>query len=474
MATSALQEETADQQEQFDYPVAVEDAGPAAKKVRVTVPRSRIDAYREEALGGITAGAALPGFRKGKAPRHVIERRFGKALKDQVQQDLLRESYQQALEKSELNPVGEPEFEDSAGVKLPDEGDFTYSFTIEVQPEVSLPSMEGLTIRKPKVTINDDHVQQALANLREQQGSLVPVEDRGVQEKDYLIADVNVKLGDETIAHQHDAQLIARPGRIAGVEIEDFGDRIAGMKVDEQRSFEVQVPENHSNARLAGKSVTIDLKLKDIKALELAEIDEPFLESLGFASQQELLDALREQMVERVEADIQGAMRRQVQEFLAGNTTVDLPRRLSERQIERVVNRRAVNLLMRGLPREQVQANIEQVRQGAEQEARRELTLFFILNRVAEDRKIEVTEGEVNGRVAMLALDQGERPEALRQRMERDGSLANLFIQLREQKALDALINDARVEEFEPTAEEEKQTIEAATTGEGEETEDVT
>jgi trigger factor len=166
--------------------------------------------------------------------------------------------------------------------------------------------------------------------------------------------------------------------------------------------------------------------------------------------------------------------RRQVQEFLAGNTTVDLPRRLSERQIERVVNRRAVNLLMRGLPREQVQANIEQVRQGAEQEARRELTLFFILNKVAEDRKIEVTEGEVNGRVAMLALDQGERPETLRQRMERDGSLANLFIQLREQKALDALINDAKVEEFEPTAEEEKQTIEAATTGESEETEDVT
>ena len=477
MATSALQDETTgttEEQEQFDYPVEVEEAGPAAKRIRVTVPRERIDAYREEAMGGIRADASLPGFRKGKAPRHVIEKRFGKALKDQVQQDLLRESYQQAIEKSAIQAVGEPEFENAGDVKLPDEGDFKYSFTIEVNPDVELPSLEGLKIRKPKVTINDEHVQQALANLREQQGSLVPVEDRGAREKDYLIADVDVKSGEETIAHQHDAQLIARPGRIAGIELQDFADRVSGMKVDEERTFEVDVPASNSNEKIAGKTVQIRLKLKDIKTLALAEIDEPFLESLGFANQQELLDALREQMVERVDSDIQNAMRRQVQEYLSERTSVELPKRLAERQADQVANRRAVQLLMRGVSREQVQANMEQVKQGAAEEARRELTLFFVLSKVAADRNIEVTEGEINGRIAMLALDQGQRPEALRQRMEKDGSLANLFLQLREQKALDALIGEAQVEEFEPTAEEEKQTIQAAATGESGETEDVT
>ncbi len=474
MATTALEDKTQQEDTAYEYPVEIEESGPAARKVRVTIPRERIEAYAEEAMGGIRADAALPGFRRGKAPRHVIQKRFGKVLKDQVQQDLLRESYQQALERNELAPVGEPEFDDPDNMKLPDAGDFIYSFTVEVQPEVTLPSMEGLKVRKPKVTINDEHVQQALANLREQQGSLMPVEDRGVQEKDYLIADVDVKQGEETIAHQHDAQLISRPGRIAGIEVQDFVSRVEGMRPGEERTLEIEIPAGNPNEKIAGKTISIAIRLKDIKALALAEIDEAFLESLGFANQQELLDALREQMVERVDNDIRHAMRRQVQEYLIANTKLDLPRRLTERQTDRVVNRRTVNLLMRGMPREQVQANMEQIRQGAVAEGIRELTLAFVLSKVASERQIDVSDAEINGQVALLALDNNQRPEALRQRMESDGSLANLYVQLREQKALDALLAEATIEEFEPTPEEEAQTIESAASGESQATEDVT
>ena len=475
MSDAALQEETAQQDESFDYPVEVEEAGPATKKVRVTIPRQRIEAMSERTMKELRVGAAMPGFRRGKAPRHIIEKRFGKVLRDQVQQDLLRESYQQALERNELAPLGDPEFDDPDNLKLPDEGDFSYSFTVEVEPEVALPSLDGLTVRKPKITIQDEHVQQALQNLREQQGSLMPVEDRGVEEKDYLIADVDVKAGEEPVAHQHDAQLIARPGRIAGVEIQDFADRVKGMKTGESRMLEVPVPESHPNEAIRGKTVRIELKLKDIKALEPAQIDEPFLESLGFSNQDELLEALREQMVERVDADIRNAMRRQVQDYLAENTQVELPAKLQQRQADLVVNRRAMNLLMRGMPREQVEANIEQVRQGAADQAQRDLKLFFVLSRFARERGVEVTEGELNGQIAMMAIEQGQRPETLRGQLEKDGRLQNLYSQLVEQKTLDSLIESAKVEEFEPSAEEQAQTVEAAATGEGgDEAEDVT
>ena len=465
-----------DQEESFDYPVEVEDAGPATKKVKITVPRDRIATYTERTMGGIRADAALPGFRKGKAPRHLIERRSGKVLKDQVQQDLIRESYQQAMQRNNLTPLGDPEFDDPDSVKLPDEGDLVYSFTVEVQPDFSLPTLEGLTIRKPKIHIKDEHVQQALQNLREQQGSLMPVEDRGVEEKDYLIGDVHVRQGETEIAHQRDAQLIARPGRIAGIEIADFAARVKGMKPGEERSFAATAPAGHPDQRIAGQEVSIALKLKDVKALQLAEIDGPFLESLGFSNEQELLDALREQMVERVDADVQANMRRQVQDYLLNNTQIDLPKKLSERQAGRVINRRAVNLLMRGMPRQQVEANLERLSQGADEEAVRELKLFFILTRIADDRQVDVADEELNGQVAMMAINQGQRPESLRDRMEKDGTLANLYIQLREQKALDVLIEGAKVEEFEPSAEEQKQTVEAAATGEagGDEAEDVT
>ena len=462
MADAALEDATDQQDAPFDYPVEVEDAGPSAKKLRVTVPRDRIAKHSEETLADVRGGANLPGFRPGKAPKHLIEKRFGKAMRDQVQQELLRESYQHALTKHDLAVLGEPQFDDAENLKLPDEGDLTYSFTVELQPDVHLPTMDGLKVKKPKIEVGDEHVQQALQNLRQQQGNLMPVEDRGVQDGDYLIADVTLKSGDEQVAEQTDAQLVARAGRISGVEVADFGDQVKGMKAGDEKTIDVKVPENHPNTKIAGMDVQLSVKLKDVKALQLAEIDAPFLESLGFENEQELLDALREQMVERVNSDIQTAMRRQVQEYLINNTQLELPKRITAAQTDRVVNRRAMDLLMRGMPRGQVEGSLEQIKQGADAEAERELKLFFILGKLGEEHHVEVSDGEVNGQIAMAAMNQGQRPESLKQRMEQDGSLTNLYVQLREAKTLDKLLENAEIEEVEPTAEETKDAVAAA------------
>jgi len=122
---------------------------------------------------------------------------------------------------------------------------------------------------------------------------------------------------------------------------------------------------------------------------------------------------------------------------------------LSDRQADRVVSRRAVDLMMRGMPREQVEQNVEQLRGGAKEEAIRELKLFFVLARIAGEQNIDVSEGELNGQIAMLAAQRGERPEKMKQAMSKDGSLQNLYIQMREQKAIDKILETADVEEFE-------------------------
>ena len=478
MADSAVEEAIDQQEDVFDYPVEIEDAGPGSKKLRVTVPRDRITSHSDRTFGEVRGTASLPGFRPGKAPKHLVEKRFGKAMRDQVQQDLLRESYQHAVTKSDLNVLGEPVFDEPEGIKIPDAGDLVYSFTVELQPDVHLPTMGGLKVKKPKIDVKDEHVQQALSNLRQQQGNLMPVEDRGVEEGDYLIADVTLSAGEEQVADQADAQLVARAGRIAGVEVADFADRVKGMKIGDERTLDVKVPEEHPNPKIAGKDVAVALKLKDVKALQLAEIDGPFLESLGFADEQELLDALREQMVERVNNDVQTAMRRQVQEYLLTNTQMDLPPRLKAAQADRVVNRRAMDLMQRGMQRGQIEQNLEQLKQGAEAEAERELKLFFILGKLGEEHSVEVGDDEVNGQIALAAIQNGQRPESLRQRMEQDGSLANLYVQLREQKTLDELLKSADVEEVEPTAQETSEAVAAATGeasgGEDDESQDVT
>jgi trigger factor len=446
------------QEEEFQYAIKIEDAGPATKKVVVEIPAERIAKKLEEQYKELRAQAAIPGFRPGHAPQKLVEKRFGEEVKEQVRRALISESYGQAVEKNSLQVIGEPEFDNPDDIKaLPDSGGLSYSFQVEVQPDIKLPDLTNLKVRKPKVEVTDDNVNQAMQNLREQQGMLVPVEDRGIENRDHIIGDIHIKLDGNVIAHQHDSQLQSRPGRINGIDVPDLDKKLEGAKGGEKRSFKVQVPETHPEEQIRGKEVEIEVAVKDIKKLELREIDEEFLTELGFENEQQLRDALQEQMVERINFDVANAMREQVYKHLLDNTPIDLPTKLSDRQEQRIVSRRAVDLMMKGVPREQVEANIERLRGGAKDEAIKELKLFFILEKIAADQGTDVGEDELNGRVAMLAAQRGVRPEKLRQQMAKDGTLANMYIQMREQKAVDKLLETAQIEEVDLGAEKKKE-----------------
>jgi trigger factor len=449
--------EAAPQEETFAYPVKVEEVGPATKKVTVEIPAERISGKLAEQFKELRQQATIPGFRQGHAPQKLVEKRFSADAREQVRRELISESYQQAVEKNALQVIGEPEFDNPDAIKLPDSGALSYSFQVEVQPEINLPELKDLKIKKPKVEIKEENVDQAMTNLREQQGTLVPVEDRGVQAKDYLVADVHAKVDGNEVVHQHDAQIVARPGRVAGLQIDDLDKQLEGMKPNETRTISVHAPEEHPNEQLRGKDVQLEVKLKDIKRLEAAEINAEFLENLGFANEQELREALREQMQERITADVQQAMREQVNKYLLENVSIELPAKLSERQVEQMARRRVVDLMMRGMPREQVDTALEQLRGGVKEEAQRDLKLFFILQKIAAEQNVDVDEAELNGRIAMMAAQRGQRPEKLKQEMGKDGSLSNLYVQMREQKAIDKILETAQVEEVEMPQPESKE-----------------
>ena len=456
-------------EEEYAYAITVEEAGPATKKVTVQIPHDRIAAKLEEQYGEMRTAAQVPGFRIGRAPRGLIEKKFGTEIKSQVAQELVRESYQQALAKNDLKVLGEPEFDESADLDLPAEGDMTYSFAVEVRPQIDLPDLSMLTVKKPVIPVTDEHIDQAMQNLREQQGVLVPVEDRGVEEKDYLSADVTVTAAGEELAKQEGAQLVARPGRIAGIEVADFATKVEGMQIDETRTITATVPQTHPKEGARGQEASIAITLKHLKRLEEAAIDQDFLESLGFENEQELRDALKQQMEERVETDVKQNMRSQVTQFLLANVQMELPEKLSANQADRVVNRRAMTLMQRGMAYEEIAANVERLRTGAGEEAARELKLFFILQKAAEDLGVSVDDRELNGQIASLAIQQDARPETVKQQMKKDGSLQNLYLQMMEQKSLDALLEKATVEEVEMDQQKldaENAAAEAAETGE--------
>lgn len=447
----------AEQEQAFEYPVKVEDAGPGTKKISVEIPRQRIDDEVKKQFTELRRKAALPGFRVGHAPQRLLEKRFASDVRSDVRRSLISESYQQAIDKNKLQVIGEPEFDDIDKVQIP-EGDapLTYTFQVEVQPDFDLPDLFSITVKRPRIEIKDENIEQAMTNLREQQGALIPIEDRGVEEKDYLTADVHVKLGDEEIAHQQDAQLVARAGRIGGVQIDDLADKLKGLKPGETRTFTVTAPDTHPDERARGKELSIEIALKDLKRLELANVTPEFLADLGFEKEEELRQALREQMQEKIDYDVRQAMREQVARYLMEAVKFELPQKMSDRQVNRVVERRAMDLMMRGMTSEQVAARLEEIKSGANEEGQNELKLFFILQKLAAQLNVDVDEAELNGRIAYLAAQRNQRPETLKKEMANNGQLVQMYIQMREQKALDEVLSKVKVEDVDVKPEEPK------------------
>lgn len=457
--------EVAEQEADFEYPVRIEDVGPAAKKVIVEIPRERIDLKLQEQFKELRQQAHIPGFRVGHAPQKLIEKRFSQDVKDQVRRTLLTESYEQAVEKNKLQVIGEPTFENAEAIKIPEQGPLQYSFEVEVQPEFAIPDLSNLKVKKPKLEINDQNIDQAMENLREQQGALTPVEDRGVEARDYVTADVHLKSDGNVLAHDHDAQLIVRPGRVAGVQVDDLEQQLSGARPGETRVIPVKVPDTHANESIRGKDVQIEVAVKEIKKLVLAEVNPAFLESLGFETEEALRSALREQMQQKIDEDVRRAMRGQINQYLLSHTAVELPAKLSEKQEARVLSRRTVDLMMRGVPREQVEANLEKLKGGVKEEAIAELKLFFILQKVATEQNVDVSEGELNGRIAMVAAQEGRRPEKVKQEWSKDGTLADLYVQMREQKAIDQILAKAQIEEVDVAAMAAQASAEAPSEG---------
>ncbi len=444
----------------FKYDVAIEDAGPGAKKLTVKIPQDHINAQLAVQMKDLRQHAQLPGFRPGKIPQGLLEKRFGGDVREQVRKNLVGDAFRQAVEEHKLEILGEPEVLDPQALQLSTDGGMNFSFTVEVQPTFELPNLKGVKVKKPKITVTDANVDQAMQNLREQQGTLVPVPNNTAAPKDFLVGDFKLKLDGAVLGQTNDAQLVVRNGRIAGIEVPDLEGKLTGVKPGETRSFTVDVPADHPQEQIKGKTVEVEVVIKDLKRLELAVIDADFLESLGFENEGELREALKEQLVQRIDFDVAQAMRSQVARYLLENVNFTLPAKLSQMQANRVLNRRATDLLSRGMPREQIEANLAALQAGSSEEAQRELKLFFTLQKIASDREVNVDEATVNGRIAMIAATQGLRPEKLKQQMAKDGSLQNLFLQLREQGALDTIVADADIEEVAVDADKASQMAE--------------
>ncbi len=431
--------------------VTIEDAGPCKKKVTIEIAREKIDYTTDKQYKDLGKEAIIPGFRKGRAPRRLLEKRFGKETKEQIKLTLLVDASKSVIEDNELQTIGEPDI-DGDNIELPTEGSLKFDFEVEVRPEIDLPKLEGIPVTKTKLEVTDDQIDREIEQIQRWSGVWTPREEGSVELEDQIIADAVLKIeGIEEEEKLDNVEIYVRQnGFVGAIPVEKLDKLLVGAEAGQTKETSVDVPKTFFREEYRGKKVDIQIDIKDIKWLKPAEIDENFLKRYGVEDKEELREKIQDTLHSRLEAQGRTEMTEQIYKYLLDKTEFDLPLDVVAEQAQSVLQRQYTNLLMRGLSREQIEEQIEQLKAGSEQQAQQQLKTFFIMDKVADKLEIDVSEEEINGHIAQLAMQRGQRPERLREDMERDGSLAQFSLEIRQDKCIAKLLETAVITEKKP------------------------
>lgn len=425
--------------------VDVEGVGTLRKKVKITVPRDVIDERLEKSYKDLSRDATVPGFRKGHAPRGLIERRFGKDINEDLRKALIGESYQAAIDKTSLAVLGEPDVDIDA-IKIPEKGDLEYSCEVEIRPEFELPNIEGVEVKKPKVEVTDEDVNKEVDRFRALRGTFQSVEE-GAKTDDMIVADIVVTAEGQEVRKLEGTSVFARPRVVEGMTFENFGEVMTGAKAGDTKTLEGTLPEDYEKTELRGKKATVQVAVKEVKRMVLPELTQELLSSMGFENADEMRKFFRERLTARVDQEMKRAQREQVHHYLLENVKFDLPEKLTTRQADRALVRRVLQMRSQGVPDAEIEKNMDQMRVKIGEQARNDLKLFFIMNKVAEKLEVDITEGEVNARIAAIAQAYGRRFDRVRDDMFKDGSIEALYLELRDEKVLDKILKKAKIVE---------------------------
>jgi trigger factor len=411
--------------------------------VTVTIARSDIDRYFDNAFGEMMPTASVPGFRIGRAPRKVVEHRFRDEVSDQVKSALLLDSLEQISEEQRFTAISEPNF-DLEAVEVPKDGPMTFEFTIEVRPEFELPQWKGLKLNRPTREFTDADIDEQLEQMLARYGQLVPYEG-AASEGDYVSVNITSTADGQQVARENEAVVRIRPAlSFRDARLEGFAKLMRGVKEGDNREAEVTLSKDAPNPDLRGKKVKLEFEVLGVKKLKLPELTEDFLQELGgFQSESELREAIRKNLERQLEYQQQKIARSQISALLTKSADWELPPGLLQRQSARELERAVMELRRSGFSEAEIRARENLLRQNSTASTATALKEHFILERIAEEEKITEEESDYEKEIFLIAAQSGESPRRVRAQLEKRGLMDVLRNQIIERKVLELVQSEA-------------------------------
>lgn len=410
------------------------------KELDLEIPAEEVSKATEKVAKELARVARVPGFRPGKAPISLIKRRFADDIKGEVLQTLVPEHVEKAVAEQNLTPVSQPQvdkldFQEGQPLK------FRASF--EVLPEFSLADYKNLEIEMPGMQITDESVSNTLAEMQQRAATFAPVEDRPVQNDDF----VQVKLlgtpdgGGEPVQAE---SVLCHVG--AEETMEPFNENLRGANVGDHKNFDVEYPADYPDPKLAGKKFHYAVDVLGIKTKKLPELNDDFAKDVSDAtSLGELKKKVRDGLEHERDHRQKDLQREKILAELVKLHEFPVPDSLVEHQMDVRLERVVRSLAQQGVDPRAVNVDWVSLRKRQEERARDDVKAELVIDRIASQEKIDVTDEELQHELEHLAGHSGESAEAIHARLTKQGALDRIKAKLRSDKTVDWLAQNARV-----------------------------
>ncbi len=427
--------------------VDITDAGPCKKHIRVSVDREDIDARFKDHYSKLVTDSAVPGFRPGKTPRKLIEKRFKADVSDQVKSEVLMASLEQIGQDHDVAPLSPPNLQLDK-IVIPDSGPMVYEFEVEVRPTFDLPPYRGLKLKRPVKSYTDDDVAELRRRVLTPHGQIAPKDDGVAGIGDLVIAEVDIKDGDTAIGKIPESHFrVERELAFKDGIAKNFGEQIKGAKAGDKRVVDIELSSRAAGG-LGGKPVKGTFDIKDVKTIRMPELTDEFLmERFGLTTEGQLDELARGTLERNLEHTQRRAARMQVLEMIAAAATWDLPRDLLMRQARKALARRVMEMRADGVPDEQIDQEVRRMQQDVLASTALALKEHFVLQKIAEVEKIEIDDDDIADEIDRLAAQTRESPRKVRARLEKEDMMDALAAEMIERKALDLILDSAEYED---------------------------
>ncbi len=442
--------------------VEVETQPGSVSMLQIELPPEEVSKEWDAIANSFARFAKIPGYRPGKAPRAVIEKRFRKEIHDELTKKLVSRSYHDAIEQKQLRVVSLTNVED---VQFGDDKSMRFRATVVTAPEFELPEYRNIPVQLPDTRVSEAEVDAALERLREQSADFADVPERGLQMEDFAVLDFEGVIEGRPISEiAPNASKNLHGGKKFWLHVAPenflprFCEQIVGMKRGETCSVQVEFPAEFPVAELAGKKADYAVTLNEIKQKVLPAIDDAFAARLAPGKTiADLRHMIEHDLEHEKEHEIERAKESQIVKFLHEHTAFDLPLPLLKSETRRALNELVHGNRARGVPDDILKGKEKELVEGAGSLAAHRLKTNFILSRIAEREKIEVSREELDARIREEAARYDISVDKMRKELQEHDGLNGMAEQLLLGKTLDFLKANVSVEKTqEPAAVEEK------------------